>query len=647
MASKEFIRKLKESINLVDVVAETVQLKRAGKYLTGLSPFAKEKTPSFFVDQDAQSFFCYSSNQGGDVITFVELTKGMNFAEAISYLANRAGMALEESHKSPEQIAKERQIELEKKTLYKLNQFAASFYQEQFNGPAGAMARDYAAKRGMQKDFILDFAVGYAPESWTSLRDYFLKIKAPLLKAYELGLFRTKGGEKPKEDGSNLFDTFRNRLIFPIRGVGGDVLGFGGRWLGPSTADAPKYLNSPESLVYEKDKTLYNLDQARRSIREIDTVVLVEGYMDCFSLVQAGFPNVVANCGTALTKNQTTILRKLASKVICLYDSDQAGQAATERAMNLFLDGEGVPLLGAKLPDGKDPDDFLKAHGENGRIKMVEILQNSPALLDEWIEKILVESPKNLQAKTDALHKISSKLAKLRDELAIQTRIPGVAKGLDMEPALVVEAIRKHKKSFMEASARQIGTNFSANSAPTPQAKIGPNTPPNKNKFDREKSQKSKQFQARSDTKGFGFGQRFLGDLLRNPDWITALREQHARDANYILPFLGNPHLLESMTTLLQPLELGEKEEQRIETLQEQGRENPALRNFLAESALKPTGIIPASDLEGAIARLKKEWKTHMADVYQRQAAEAYKRGDSEAGDKILAQLSEHQKQNF
>ncbi|RZA00936.1 MAG: DNA primase, partial [Proteobacteria bacterium] len=300
-SDKDFVKKIKEAIDIVAYVGETVPLRRSGKYFTGLSPFTKEKSPSFFVQPEKQTFHCYSTDQGGDLIDFVMLTKGFAFREALEFLAAKANIPMEVSNRTPEQAARDRALDEERKIFFKLNRFAARFYQETFESSDGGIARDYAEKRGIERDYLLSFGIGYAPDSWTALRDLFLKIKAPMVKSYELGLFRTKGGEKPKEDGSNLFDTFRNRLMFPIRDVNGEVLGFGGRWLGANNAEAPKYINSLESVVYEKDKTLYNLDQARKPIRDMETVVLVEGYMDCLSLVQAGFPNVVANCGTALT----------------------------------------------------------------------------------------------------------------------------------------------------------------------------------------------------------------------------------------------------------------------------------------------------------------------------------------------------------
>jgi DNA primase len=630
MASKEFISKLKESVNLVDLIGETVVLRRSGKYMTGLSPFTKEKTPSFFVNPESQSFFCYSTNQGGDAITFLELTRGMSFIEAVNALAQRAGIPLEVSNKTPEQIAHDRKIEEEKKLLYKLNRVAAVFYQEQFNGSVGALAREYALKRGISKESLLAFGIGYAPDAWTVLRDYFIKIQAPLLKAYDLGLFRTKGGEKPKEDGSNLFDTFRNRLLFPIRDPSGEVLGFGGRWLGSANAEAPKYLNSPESVIYEKERVLYNLDQARKSIREQESVVLVEGYMDCLSLVQAGFSNVVANCGTALTKTQASTLRKLAPKVICLYDSDVAGQAATERAMNLFLENEGFPLLGASLPDGKDPDDFLKSHGENGQILMAEILQNSPALLDIWMEKMAQSGAKTLQARTELLDKIANKLSKLRDDLWIQARLPVVCKLLEVDRPLVIEAIRKYRKSF----APQENLN-------SEHAKTRPTAPRNFNQNGPAKIEKAKRFQGQSDTRDFGSERKFLANLLRLPDWSRILRERHAQDANTVLPLLDDPEIIRVLQDFLQPLKDGESEEARLTQLSESCREHPGLRNLFAEAMMKWDEDMPPKNMEGALARLKDEKLKRMEFGLLRKIGEADQKGDAALSEALLLELME------
>lgn len=627
MASKEFIAKLKESVDIVQLVSETVQLRRSGKYFTGLSPFTKEKTPSFFVNPENQGFYCYSTNQGGDVITFVELTKGLSFKEAVDFLSNRAGMQPENDNRTPEQVARDRQTAEEKKLLYKLNRFAARFYQETLEGPDGAVGREYVKKRGISPESTLAFAIGYAPDSWTALRDYFLKIQAPMLKAYELGLFRTKGNEPPKADGSNLFDTFRNRLIFPIRDVNEEVLGFGGRWLGSSTADAPKYLNSPESIVYEKERVLYNLDQAKKPIRELESVVLVEGYMDCLTLVQSGFPNVVANCGTALTKPQASQLRKLAPKVICLYDSDKAGQAASLRAMDLFLENEGFPLLMAQLPDGKDPDEFLRAHGDEGSLKMAEILQNAPAALDLWIDKRIADAPTSLQARTEILDKIASKLAKLRDELWIQARLPGVAKGLEVEVNLLTDAIRRYRKGFVSSQEK---------------ANSGPIAPGNRPEKIPPVIQKSRQFQARSGKKDVGFERRFLSGLLKHPARISELRQ---RDPSDVLPFVHDPQIQKAFALLFEPLPDGESEESRLQKIREEFREQPQVRNLVAEALMSEADELSAPDVTAALNRLRDDDLKRRAAEIQQRIDEADRQGNADQSEALLRELIELRRQ--
>lgn len=656
MYSEGFVAKVKASVDIVDLVGETVQLRRSGKYFAGLSPFTKEKTPSFFVNRETQSFKCFSTGEGGDVFTFLKLTRGLNFPEAVTALAEKSGIPLEELNKSPEQIDKDRKLSEARKHALKLNRYAARFYQEQLEGENGAIARDYIKKRAISPESVLQFAIGFAPDSWTSLRDYFIKIKAPLIEAYELGLFRTKGGDKPKADGSNLFDTFRNRLIFPIRDVQGEVLGFGGRWLGPAGAEAPKYINSPESPVYEKDKILYNLDMARKSIREMETVVLVEGYMDCLALVQAGFTNVVANCGTALTRSQTQILRKLAPKVICLYDSDVAGQAAMEKAMNLFLEAEGLPLLGAHLPDGKDPDEFLRAHGSDGQLRMAEILQNSPALIDDWIAKTLSEGSKSLQGRTESLNKIAAKLSKLRDDLAIQARLPGLAKSSELEQDLWIEAIRKYKKTFLperELSGAKAGHSPNAAddkllSQAMNKSNAGGyarNLPVSRGNSMRPNQQNIGRNQARSGKRDVGFQRRFLGDLLRSPPWIESLREMQSEQLTTLLSSVDESAVREAIQKIIEPLTSGQTDAERIGELLNMFRDQPDLRNLIAEATMKAASEVPSMDLETALKKLKLESLVRREAELRSLISQAEKAGDAPTSDALLQELTEIRRQ--
>jgi DNA primase len=211
--SEEFIAKVRSAVDIVALVSETVQLRRSGKSLVGLSPFTKEKTASFHVHPDKGTFYCFSTSQGGDAFTYLKLTKGMSFPEAVAFLAQKAGIEIEQLNRSPEEIAAAKKRAEDRKVFLTLNQFAARFYQETLEGSAGTIAREYVKKRQIQPEYVLQFAIGYAPEGWTSLLDYFVKIKAPLLPAYEIGLFRTRGGEKPQADGSNFIDI--SALLIP------------------------------------------------------------------------------------------------------------------------------------------------------------------------------------------------------------------------------------------------------------------------------------------------------------------------------------------------------------------------------------------------------------------------------------------------
>ncbi|NUM89303.1 MAG: DNA primase [Bdellovibrionales bacterium] len=578
-------------MSIVDVVGEQVVLKRAGSELKGLSPFSNEKTPSFYVNPDRQTYYCFSTNKGGDVIDFLMETKGISFGEAVDLLADRAGVPLDRRPKSAAQIQKEKAEAEARSVFLKLNKFAAHFFQKQLDGPHGALAREYVKTRGLAPATVEAFAIGFAPDSWTMLRDYLMSVQAPLVRAYELGLLRSRNGEAPKEDGSNLFDAFRNRLMFPIRDSSGEVIAFGGRDLS-GAPDTPKYINSPESPVYAKSRTLYNLDRARKHVRQLDQVVLVEGYMDCIALDQAGFPFAVANCGTALAADHVKILKGLASRIICLYDADRAGQAATERNMELFLEAGGFPLLGARVPDGKDPDEFLRTHGEAGKAEMAKILEGAPAVLDQWIEKKLATTPATTQARADSLDAIARKLGRLEQDLWVDARLPAVARGLAQELELVVRAVRRYRKGY--------GAGFGANHARlNSQGKQGFSTP--------SAVQKTGKITAAGAMKEVGFEPQLLGDVLRYTDWLPALRKIHAGDANAILPLVGDAEVRAALEVLLVPLAAGESDAERIQALHERVRLVPRLKNLVAEAVTRPMGgQSPDGRFDAALERLRR-----------------------------------------
>ncbi len=617
MADQGTIRKIKEAANIVDVISEQVVLKRSGSQLKGLSPFTQEKTPSFFVNPETQTFYCFSTNQGGDVIDFLMLTKGLSFPEAIEHLAEKTGIEIRHVQRTPEEIAAAKKEAELRKIYLKLNRYAAHYFRQQFEGEQGAEAREYAKKRALAPATIEAFAIGFAPDSWTGLRDYLMSVRAPLIHAVELGLLRPRQGEKPKEDGANLFDTFRNRLMFPIRDAQGEIVGFGGRYLGKESTDAPKYLNSPDSPVYNKSSVLYNLDRARKHIRSQDISVLVEGYMDCIALDQAGLPYAVANCGTALTPQHVKMLRSHASRIVSLYDTDEAGRRATERNMDLFLEVEGFPLLAGTVPQGKDPDEFLRTHEEAGARELERMIQSAPAILDVWIEAQIKKTAQNLQARTTTLERIAEKLAKLRQDLWIQARISGLASGLGVDPSLVVSAVRKFRKDFR----------FMTGHLNRPLVGAAP--------------QKSKQIQLQSGKKTVGFETQFLTDTLRYRNWVSTLRSRFAERLQNMLALLTDADIRTALEILLAPLKANETDADRMEAFYGWARENVRVRN-LAAGALAKFGLeeAPEGRLEAAIEMLRKNSLERQRRELSSKIQEADGRGDHEASELYQKQLA-------
>ena len=629
MADQDIIKKIKEAINIVDIISEQVVLKRSGSQLKGLSPFSQEKSPSFFVNPETQTFYCFSTNQGGDVIDFLTLTKGMTFPEAIEYLAERSGIELKNVQRSPAEIAAAKKESELRKVYFKLNRYAVHFFRSQLDGELGAEAREYAKKRALAPATIEEFSIGFAPDSWTALRDYLMSVKAPLAHAVELGLLRPRQGEKPKEDGSNLFDTFRNRLMFPIRDAQGEVVAFGGRYLGKESSDAPKYLNSPESPVYNKSAVLYNLDRARKHIRNQDIAVLVEGYMDCIALDQAGLPYAVANCGTALTPSHVKLLKAHASRVVSLYDSDEAGQRATERNMDLFLEVEGFPLLAGTVPQGKDPDEFLRTHEEAGARELEAAIQAAPAILDVWIDKQIKAAPNNLQARTATLERAAEKLAKLKQDLWIQARISGLANGLGVDVALVVAAIQKFRKDFRFNAA-------------TMQATSRPSFANGARQFQRgAAAQKSEQFQSGGGKKTVGFEAQFLTDMLRYRGWVEELRTKRAECLEETLAQLSDESIRKALTFLLSPLKDGETDAGRMDAFRDWARENARMRNLVAGALAKfGTEDSPEGRLDAALERLKKGSLERRKRELSSQIRDADVRGDQGASEVLQRELA-------
>ena len=364
--SEEILEKIKSQNDIVDVISERVRLRKAGRNFTGLCPFHNEKTPSFSVSQEKQIYKCFGCGEAGNVISFVMKEKNLPFIEAVKYLANRANIPLEIGNGEKSKVTKRKEL------LYRVNVEAAKFFFS--NLMNNQNAKEYFLNRGIKEETIKKFGLGFANDSWNSLMFYLRKKGINDVLLEEAGLISVN-----KEKGRK-YDRFRNRVMFPVFDYQGKVIGFGGRVLDDSK---PKYLNSPETLVFQKGTNLYGLNFALKHNMNERYFVIVEGYMDLISLHQYGITNVVASLGTALTINQARLLKRYADKVIISYDADMAGQMATLRGLEI-LRTAGFDVRVLSIPQGKDPDEYVRSNGRDAFLKLVN---SAEPLIDYRIKK--------------------------------------------------------------------------------------------------------------------------------------------------------------------------------------------------------------------------------------------------------------------
>jgi DNA primase len=345
--------------DLVEIVSGYIPLKKSGARFRAVCPFHTEKTPSFYVDPDKQLFYCFGCNTGGDVFKFLMLYEKLEFPEALRLLAGRYGIPLP---------APGRAGGSERQKVLDVNRHALRFFGEQLRRPAGEQARRYLEGRGVDGGTIDAFALGYAPDGWTALKDDLARGPGGAAEAERQGL--AAGLLARKEETGRTYDRFRDRIIFPIVNLADEVIGFGGRLLGDGE---PKYLNSPETAVFSKGDNLYGIARARESIRREGHVVLVEGYMDVIALHRAGIGQAVATLGTGFTSGHVRLLKRFTERVIVNFDPDAAGRAATRRSLEVLLEN-GFEVRVVSLPPGIDPDLFVR---ENGAGKYAERLREA------------------------------------------------------------------------------------------------------------------------------------------------------------------------------------------------------------------------------------------------------------------------------
>ncbi len=365
----QFLDELKARLPVSEVVGRRVKLQRSGRELKGLSPFNKEKTPSFFVNDQKEAWFDFSSGKNGSIFDFVMLTEGVTFPEAVERLASMAGVAL------PKVSAEDQQRDARAKTLHEVMELAAKFFETTLASRAGAKARGYLADRALDPATQLKFRLGFATNERFALKEHLGSHGIPVDDMIEAGLL-IAGGDIPVP-----FDRFRDRVMFPITDIRGRVIAFGGRAM---EKDAPaKYLNSPETPLFHKGATLYNIAAARQAAHDGAAVVVVEGYVDVIAMVTAGFAATVAPLGTALTEDQLALIWKMADEPVLCFDGDKAGLRAAFRAVELAMPRlkPGKSLKFALLPNGQDPDDLVRSAGREAVAEVIEAAKPLAAML--------------------------------------------------------------------------------------------------------------------------------------------------------------------------------------------------------------------------------------------------------------------------
>lgn len=382
MAS-DAVERIKEKLSIVDVISPYVELHKAGKNYKGKSPFTNEKTPSFYVSPDRGMYYCFSSSQGGDIFTFVEKMEGVDFKGALKILAEKAGVEL-----VPEDPRK-RDL---RDSLYQVLEEATVFFEKELPKCEEAIA--YLKKRKVSEDTISKWRIGYAPNDWRQLREHLMK------KGYDDQVLLQAGLVKRADGGKQPYDVFRDRIMFPIMDPSGRVIGFSGRILSKDS-DLAKYINSPETMLFNKSEALFGYDKAKHGIHKLDFSLIVEGQFDVVLSHQAGYNNAVAVSGTALTSSHVSLLQRLSNKVVLALDADKAGVAAVKRAAELML-ARGIDLKVARLHGGKDPADLVQ---EDPKLLRKDI--GSAAHVIEFLLAVLRE-----ECKDDRMYKVRA-----RDEI--------------------------------------------------------------------------------------------------------------------------------------------------------------------------------------------------------------------------------------
>lgn len=427
-----------------EVIGDFVNLKRAGSNMKALSPFANEKTPSFFVSPAKQIFKDFSSGKGGNVVTFLMEHDHLSYPEALRYLAEKYQIDIEEDE-SREKTEEEKERDNKRESLYIVTQFASAFFTEQLweTEEGKAIGVSYLRERGFDKKTIESFQLGYSPDRW----DAFEKVATE--KGYKKEYLLETGLVKEGQRGT--YDGFKGRVIFPIFNLSGRPIGFGGRTL-KKEKNIPKYLNSPESDIYHKSDVLYGLYQAKNEIIKADQCLLVEGYTDVISLHQAGIQNVVASSGTSLTEGQIRLIKRYTSHITILYDGDPAGIKASFRGINLILE-QGMQVKVVTFPEGEDPDSFAQKLSE---AELREYIESNASDFIRFKTSILLQDTQNDPIKKAALiHDIVGTIALIPDHISRSIYTKECSTLLDIPEEALISELRKIRRSHIDQKQRQ------------------------------------------------------------------------------------------------------------------------------------------------------------------------------------------------
>lgn len=454
--SEDFLNELRLRCDIETIISQYVVLKKRGRSITGLCPFHSEKTPSFHVSSDKQLFYCFGCGTGGDVITFIMKIENLSYIEAVEFLAAKVGLEV------PQNNVDDKVSKLKGRIL-EINRETAKFFYKALNAPQGAEALSYLKNRKLDDKTITRFGLGFAPNSWDSLVKH---LKKKGFSEYEMVAAQVA----IKSRKGNLIDFFRNRVMFPIIDLRGNVVAFGGRKLSEQD-NGPKYLNSPETPVFQKNRVLYAMNFAKTS-QYSDTLskngrdryfILCEGYMDVIALHQAGFDNAVAPLGTALTENQVNIMSKYVPGVVIATDSDEAGQKAAKRSFEL-IDKAGLGTKILKLRDAKDPDEYIKKFGAE-RFSM--LLNDSISAIENELEAIMKKYDTDTDSgKVQALKEASKALAGINNAIERDVYISRLSQKLSVSSQAIAQNINNIIRQRQNSIKRQERANLSVNVSP-------------------------------------------------------------------------------------------------------------------------------------------------------------------------------------